>query len=346
MEYLILILMAVVLAAVLLLTAKLGSVAGQLRRLERSDEVEQLRRELGDLQRGQRQEAMNTSQAMTRVLSEQLSAQSLQLDSRLRTLTMENEQRLRQLSEGLGEMRALAAGVGDLKKILGNVKTRGILGEVQLGAILSEILAPQQYSANVMTKAGSRAVVEFAVKLPTEDGSGIWLPIDAKFPADAYASLRTAAESGDPQLLQSATAVLHTRIKSFARDIRDKYIDPPNTTDFGIMFLPFEGLYAEIAGSGLIETLQRDYKVSVAGPSTMAALLNSLQMSFRAFDIQQRSSEVWTLLEEVKTEFDRFAAALSDTQSRLSQAEQELDKLVGVRTRALQKRLSAVGREG
>lgn len=251
-------------------------------------------------------------------------------------------QRLRQVYEGLGEMRTLAAGVGDLKKVLGNVKTRGILGEIQLGAILEDILAPQQYQANVVTKPGSRAVVEYAVRLPAEDGESIWLPIDAKFPADAYSDLRDAADSGDPQAVIASRTVLQNRIKSFAKDIRDKYIDPPNTTDFAILFLPFEGLYAEVVGCGLVEILQREYRVNVAGPSTMAALLNSLQMGFRAFALQKRSNEVWQVLGAVKTEFDRFATVLAATQSRISQAEQELDKLVGVRTRVIQKRLTRI----
>lgn len=251
-------------------------------------------------------------------------------------------QRLRQVYEGLGEMRTLAAGVGDLKKVLGNVKTRGILGEIQLGAILDEILAPQQFQRNVATKAGSRAVVEFAVKLPTEDSDTIWLPIDAKFPADAYAQLQDAYDTGDSQQIQQAQTTLYSRIKGFAKDIRDKYIDPPNTTEFAILFLPFEGLYAQVVGSGLVEQLQRDYKVNVAGPSTMAALLNSLQMGFKAFAIQKRSNEVWSVLGAVKTEFDRFEAVLLATQNRLSQAEQELDKLVGTRTRMIQKQLQNV----
>ncbi|MEG1943035.1 MAG: DNA recombination protein RmuC, partial [Angelakisella sp.] len=270
-----------------------------------------------------------------RMLREQLASQNIQLESRLRTLSTTNEQQLRRVYEGIGEMRVLAEGIGDLKKILGNVKTRGILGEVQLGAILAEILSPTQYDTNVPTKKGSRAVVEYAVKLPTQGDEYIYLPIDAKFPADAYSDLQDALNGGSPEAVQLATTTLSSRIKSFAKDISDKYLDPPNTTDFAIMFLPFEGLYAQVINSGLVEVLQRDYRVNIAGPSTMAALLNSLQMGFRAFALQTRSNEVWSVLGAVKTEFDRFAAVLSATQMRLGQAEQELDKLVGVRTRVI-----------
>ena len=251
-------------------------------------------------------------------------------------------ERLEQVYKGLGEMQTLAVGVGDLKKVLSNVKTRGVLGEIQLGAILEEILAPEQYVVNAVTKRGSRCFVEYAVKLPTERGEPLYLPIDSKFPADAYRQLRDAQDSGDPAAVQAAGAALDARVRAFAKDIRDKYLDPPNTTEFGIMFLPFEGLYAEVVSRGLLEVLQREYRISVAGPSTMAALLNSLQMGFRAFAIQKRSSEVWTVLGAVKTEFEKFADALAATQSRLDQASTELDRLVGVRTRQIQRKLKDV----
>ncbi len=249
--------------------------------------------------------------------------------------------RLEQVYKGLGEMQNLAAGVGDLKKVLSNVKTRGILGEVQLGAILEDILSPDQYETNVATKKGSRAVVEFAVKIPSEEGY-IYLPVDAKFPGETYGRLRDAVESGNQLDINEAAKLLITTIKSEARDIRDKYIDPPNTTDFAIMFLPFEGLYAEVVNRGLIEVLQRDYNVVISGPSTMAALLNSLQMGFRTFAIQQRSSEVWNVLSAVKTEFNKFETTLKVTQQRMTQASDELDKLVGVRTRQIQRKLKSV----
>ncbi len=247
--------------------------------------------------------------------------------------------RLEQVYKGLGEMQSLAQGVGDLKKVMSNVKTRGILGEIQLGAILEEILSAEQYVTNVETKKGSGKVVEYAIKLPSEDGSFVYLPIDSKFPGETYGNLRDAYERGNPEEIQNCVKVLLNTIKAEAKDIRDKYIDAPNTTDFAIMFLPFEGLYAEVVNRGMIEVLQRDYHVNLAGPSTMAALLNSLQMGFKTFAIQQRSSEVWKVLGAVKTEFDKFADALRSTQARLTQANEELDKLVGTRTRRMQLKL-------
>ena len=250
--------------------------------------------------------------------------------------------RLEQVYRGLGEMQSLAQGVGDLKKVLSNVKTRGILGEVQLGAILEDILTPEQYGKNVATVPGSRNVVEYAVKLPVEDGSFVWLPIDAKFPGDSYAALRDAYDAGDPAAIQSAVRQLLLTVRMEAKDIREKYINPPNTTEFGILFLPFEGLYAEVVSRGMVEILQREYRVNIAGPSTMAALLNSLQMSFRTIAIQRRSGEVWNILGAVKTEFDKFADALAMTQNRLEQASSELDRLVGVRTRQIQRKLRGV----
>lgn len=251
-------------------------------------------------------------------------------------------QRLEQVYKGLGEMQTLAVGVGDLKKVLTNVKTRGIVGEIQLGAILSEILSPEQYDENVATKKNSKNVVEFAVRLPAEDDSFIYLPIDSKFPGDTYAALRDAIEEGDKDKINLAAKALTTTIKNEAKDIRDKYIDPPNTTEFAIMFLPFEGLYSEVVNRGLVEELQRKYKVNVAGPSTMAALLNSLQMGFKTLAVQKRSAEVWNILGAVKTEFDKFNDVLVATQQRINQANNELDKLVGVRTRQIQRKLSGV----
>ncbi len=262
-------------------------------------------------------------------------------DTMTQSFRLVNE-RLEQVYKGLGEMQTLANGVGDLKKVLSNVKTRGILGEIQLGAILEEILAPEQYVCNVATVPNSANVVEFAVKLPGTDGGQVFLPIDSKFPVDAYAALQEAYDSGNAETVRAAANVLMTRIKSFAKDIRDKYIEPPYTTDFAIMFLPFEGLYAEAVNRGLVEILQRDYKVNLAGPGTMAALLNSLQMGFRTLAIQKQSSEVWKLLGAVRTEFDKFGDILAMTQTRLEQANKELDKLVGVRTRAIRRRLRDV----
>ena len=258
-----------------------------------------------------------------------------------RSFSLVNE-RLEQVYKGLGEMQSLAVGVGDLKKVLSNVKTRGILGEIQLSAILSEILSPEQYEENVATKKGSKNVVEFAVKLPSDDDKFIYLPIDSKFPGYTYAALRDAIDEGDKIKIDLAAKALITRIKSEAKDIHDKYIDPPYTTEFAIMFLPFEGLYSEAVNRGLVEILQRDYKVNIAGPSTMAALLNSLQMGFKTLAVQKRSAEVWEILGAVKQEFDKFGDVLEATQQRLDQANKELDKLVGVRTRQIQRKLKDV----
>ena len=251
-------------------------------------------------------------------------------------------ERLEQVYKGLGEMQTLASGVGDLKRVLSNVKTRGILGEIQLGTILQEILAPEQYETNVATKVGSANVVEFAVKMPGEGDGPVYLPIDSKFPVEPYAQLQEAYDSADPAQVEQARKGLKSRIKSFAKDVHDKYIDPPHTTDFAILFLPVEGLYAEAVRLGLVEELQRQYKVNLAGPTTMAALLNSLQMGFRTLAIQKRSSEVWQILGAVKTEFDKFGDVLAATQQRLEQANSELDKLVGVRTRQIQRKLKGV----
>ena len=254
-------------------------------------------------------------------------------------------ERLEQVHKGLGEMQTLATGVGDLKKVLSNVKTRGILGEIQLGAILREILSTEQYEENVVTVPGSKNPVEFAVKMPNDEGF-VYLPIDSKFPGDAFSDLQNAYEIGDAEAIKNAKIVLFTRIKTFAKDIRDKYIEPPYTTDFAIMFLPFEGLYAEVVNEGILEELQNKYRVNVAGPSTMAALLNSLQMGFKTLAIQKRSAEAWKVLEAVKTEFGKFEAVLSATQNRLDQANKELDKLVGVRTRSIIRSLKDVQTTG
>lgn len=249
---------------------------------------------------------------------------------------------LEEVYKGLGEMQTLASGVGDLKKVLSNVKTRGILGEIQLGAILEQILSKDQYNENVCTKKGSSERVEFAVKMPGDGVDTVFLPIDAKFPGDAYANLMSAYESGEAGAIGEMRKILMNAIKKAGKDIHDKYIDPPFTTDFAIMFLPFEGLYAEAVNLGAMEILQRDFKVVVAGPATMAALLNSLQMGFKTLAIQKHSGEVWKVLGAVKTEFDKFGDVLSATQQRINQANLELDKLVGTRTRSIQRTLRNV----
>ena len=252
-----------------------------------------------------------------------------------------NEQ-LEQVYKGLGEMQNLASDVGGLKRVLSGVKTRGILGEIQLGAILEEILAPEQYDTNVATIPGSTQRVEYAIKMPGVDGGTVWLPIDSKFPGDTYAHLQDAQASGDAQAVENARHALELVLRSEAKDIHEKYVEPPYTTTFGILFLPFEGLYAEVVNAGLLEVLQRDYQVNVAGPSTMAALLNSLQMGFKTLAIQKRSGEVWQLLGAVKTEFDKFGQGLSKMQQRLRQTDEELDNLIGVRSRAINRKLRSV----
>lgn len=250
--------------------------------------------------------------------------------------------RLEQVYKGLGEMQTLAVGVGDLKKVLTNVKTRGILGEIQLGAILEDVLSPEQYETNCRVKKGSDNAVEFAVKIPTQDGGFIYLPIDAKFPGDTYSTLTEAYEGGDRAVIDSAAKALCARIKTEAKDISRKYIYPPETTEFAVMFLPFEGLYSEVVNRGLLEEIQRTYRVTVAGPSTMAAMLCSIRMCFKSVAIQRYSDEVWQVLGAVKTEFETFEGVLASTQKKLESASGELDKLVGVRTRAIRRKLKNV----
>ena len=252
-------------------------------------------------------------------------------------------ERLEQVHKGLGEMQTIAVGVGDLKKVLSNVKNRGILGEIQLGAILSDILAPEQYDVDVATIPSSTNRVEFAVKLPgASEGETVYLPIDSKFPGDTYAALQDAYEAGDKVAIDAAKRLLVQEIKKCAKDIRDKYVQPPHTTAFGIMFLPFEGLYAEVVSLGLVEVLQKEFSVNITGPSTMAAMLKSLQMGFRTLAIQKRSNEVWTLLGQVKGEFERFESVLDDTRKHLQKVDADLDSLIGTRTRAINRKLRDV----
>ena len=311
-----------------------GSLEAQSRQLEAlRGEVS---RQLGQM----REENASALVQMRQTVDEKLQTT---LERKMNESFKQVSERLEQVYKGLGEMQTLASGVGDLKKVLSNVKTRGILGEIQLGAILSEILAPEQYLTDVATVSGSRNRVEFAVKLPGENGA-VLLPIDSKFPTDAYAALQAAYDSADSERIKSAGAVLEARIKSFAKDIHDKYIAPPETTAFGIMFLPSEGLYAEAVNRGLSEAVQRSYNISIAGPSTMAALLNALQMGFQTLALQKRSQQVWQLLGAVRTEFDRFTEVLVSTQKRLQLAGDDLDRLVGVRTRAINRRLREVER--
>ena len=248
---------------------------------------------------------------------------------------------LEQVYKGLGEMQSLAADVGSLKQVLSGVKTRGILGEVQLGAILEQILAPGQYEENVATVPGSANRVEYAIKLPGQEGA-VWLPIDAKFPGDTYQHLQAALQQGDAAAAAAMRKALYNVLRQEAKDIHDKYIEVPYTTNFGILFLPFEGLYAEVVSGGVTETLQRDYQITVAGPSTMAALLNALQMGFRTLAIQKRSGEVWTVLGAVKTEFEKFGTGLAQMQRHLNQTGSDLEELIGTRSRAITRKLESV----
>ena len=255
-----------------------------------------------------------------------------------------NEQ-LVNVQKGLGEMQSLAQDVGGLKRVLSNVKTRGNIGEIQLSMLLEQLLAPEQYEANVHTRKGSDAVVEFAVKLPGKDDARefVYLPIDAKFPKDVYEQLLDAYDAADPQQIESAGKQLEATIKKMAKDISEKYLAPPATTDFGIMFLPFEGIYAEVVRrSALLEDLQRTYKVVVTGPTTLAAILNSLQMGFRTLAIQKHSGEVWTILGAVKKEFEKMGGMLEKAQRNLQTASGQIEEVLGTRTRAIQRRLKDV----
>ena len=288
--------------------------------------------------------------AMQNRNAEQLEQMRLTVDEKLQKTLDERisqsfkavNDRLGDVYRGLGEMQKLAGEVGDLKKVMSGVKTRGILGEIQLGALMQEMLAPEQYEENIATVPGSSNRVEFAVRLPGDGDTPVYLPIDAKFPADAYAHLVDAYEAADPDRIKEASAALETRIKACAKDIRDKYVAPPHTTKFGILFLPFESLYAEAVRLGLAETLRRDYEITIAGPTTLAALLSSLQMGFRTLAIQKRSDEVWQVLGAVKTEFGKFGTVLTKAQERIEQTSRELDTLVGVRTRQINRRLGSV----
>lgn len=254
-------------------------------------------------------------------------------------------ERLEQVHKGLGEMQSLAAGVGDLKKVLSNTKTRGVLGEVQLERILEQFLSPEQYEKNVITKKGSRETVEFAIKLPGKDydNKTVYMPLDAKFPLEVYNKLLDAYDLQNQAQIDVASKNLERFIKKSAKDIRDKYIDPPNTTDFGLMFLPTEGIYAEVLkNQSLVEFVQREYNINITGPTTLVALLNSLQMGFRSLAIEKHSSEVWKILGAVKTEFSKFETVLNSAQNKLNQASSEIDKLVGTRTRQINRKLKNV----
>ena len=252
---------------------------------------------------------------------------------------------LENVQKGLGEMKNLAEDVGGLKKVLGNVKTRGTFGEIQLGALLEQMLSPEQYESNVKTRKNATEFVEFAIKLPGKDGGKepVYLPIDAKFPKDVYEQYVDAYEAGDVSLMEATSKQLEVTLKRMAKDIHDKYIEPPYTTDFAILFLPFESIYAEvIRRTSLVETLQKDYKIIVTGPTTLGAILNSLQMGFRTLAIQKRTSEVWSVLGAVKTEFGKFGGMLEKVQKNLQSAGDQLEEVMGKRTRAIERKLRQV----
>ena len=323
---------------------------GQLSELLKDNQrlaMEAQRQQLEQLEKSMRTKQEN----MLFIVKEQLEEIRGTVDEKLQT-TLEKRisesfktvsSQLEQVYKGLGEMQSLANDVGGLKKIMSGVKTRGNLGEYQLAAILAEILAPEQYATNVATVPKSSERVEFAVKLPHEDGT-VYLPIDSKFPAETYAQLKDAQESGDRRAVEAAYKNLEAVIKSEAKDIRTKYVAVPYTTNFAIMFLPAEGLYAEVVGRGMVEVLQRDYQVNVAGPSTMAALLNSLQMGFKTLAIQQKSNYAWEVLGAVKTEFGKFEESLTKMQRYLDSTSKELDNLITTRSNQMSKRLRDVER--
>ena len=288
------------------------------------------------LMREDMQENLND---IRRTVDEQLQSN---LEKKLQESFRTVSEQLMAVQNGLGQMSALASDVGDLRKTLSNVKTRGIWGEVQLGAIISEVLNPNQYETNVATVPRSTERVEFAIKLPGTGDGHVWLPIDSKFPGDTYNKLMEAYESGDSIAVDTAWKALETTLCNEAKDIHSKYIHVPETTDFAIMFLPVEGLYAEACKHGLIEKLQQKYRVNVAGPTTMGVLLNSLQMGFRTLQIQKQSEEVWKILQNTKSEFEKYGTVLAKVQERLKQTEDELETLVGVRTRVLTNKLSKI----
>lgn len=319
-----------------------------------NDSLKNLESRFATLEKNNEQKLENMRTTMSRQLTNIQEENQKKLDSIQNTVNEKLESRLQKSFEtvskqletvhkSLGEMQSIAAGVGDLKKVLSNVKTRGILGEIQLGNILEEILAPEQYDREIATVKGSRDHVEYAIKLPGQnERQFVYLPIDSKFPGDTYQQLVDAQETGSKELVEVARKNLIKVIKECAKSISAKYISPPYTTNFAIMFLPFEGLYAEVVNLGLIETLQNEYHISITGPSTMAAMLNSLQMGFKTLAIQKKSSEVWQVLGGVKKEFATFQETLDKAQKQIQNAGENLDKLIGTRTRAINRRLSSV----
>ena len=305
-------------------------------RLAARETRETLEQQLGKLQ----QDNAAKLEQMRQTVDEKLHAT---LEQRLSESFKQVSERLELVHKGLGEMQSLAAGVGDLKKVLSNVKNRGVMGEVQLAALLEQILTPEQYETNVATKPGSRDRVEFAIKLPGRDSEGVvWLPLDAKFPTEDYQRLQEAQDAADPVAVEAAAKALEARIRLEAKTIADKYLAPPATTDFGLLYLPFEGLYAEVLRRpGLFEALQRDFRVTLCGPTTLSALLNSLQMGFRTLAIEKRSSEVWQVLGAVKSEFGRFGEVLANTKRQLQTVANSIEA-AETRTRQIERKLKDV----
>jgi DNA recombination protein RmuC len=318
------------------ISTQMGSIAGV-----QNQQSEMLRGAVEQrLERLQHDNAARLEQ-MRQTVDEKLHAT---LEQRLSQSFQQVSERLEQVHKGLGEMRSLAAGVGDLKKVLSNVKTRGVMGEVQLGALLEQLLTREQYETNVATRPDSRERVEFAIKLPGAGGDAgpVWLPIDAKFPLEDYERLQAAQEAGDPLSVEIAAKALEARVRGEARAIAEKYLEPPHTTDFGLLYLPFEGLYAEVLRRpGLFEQLQRDWRVTLCGPTTLSALLNSLQMGFRTLAIERRSSEVWKVLGAVKSEFGKFAEVLASTKRQLETVANSIDA-AETRTRQIERKLKDV----
>jgi len=323
---------------------QLDSFSRQLADMTRLNEarLEAMRQTVAEGLRTLQEDNSRKLEQMRAVVDEKLQST---LEKRLGESFKQVSERLEQVYKGLGEMHSLATGVGDLKKVLTNVKTRGTWGEIQLGNILEQILTIDQYGMNVVTKKNSTERVEFAIRLPGPNSDRdrvVWLPIDSKFPQEDYQRLIDAQEAADKELAEKSVKNLEIRIKAEAKDIKEKYIDPPNTTDFGIMFLPVEGLYAEVLRRpGLCDTLQREHRIVVTGPTTLAALINSLQMGFRTLAIEKRSSEVWELLGMVKTEFGKFGEVLSKTKKKLQEASNTIG-MAQVRTRAIERQLKQV----
>lgn len=309
------------------------------------DLTQELKNKFNDLTEGQSKLVQQTEKKLEQMRETVDEKLQKTLNERLGQSFEAVGKQLEAVQLGLGEMKTLANDVGGLKKVLSNVKMRGGIGEVQLAMLLEQILAPEQYAANVKTKQNSADIVEFAIKLPGRDDNNkqVWLPIDAKFPKDVYEQLQNAYDTSDLPQIEIAQKNLEQTIKKMAKDISDKYIDPPNTTDFGILFLPFEGIYAEVVRkASLLEDLQRNYKIVVTGPSTLAAILNSLQMGFKTLAIQKRSGEVWKVLGNVKTEFEKFGGLIEKAQGNIQNGLKQLDEVVGVRTRAIQRQLRDV----